>query len=145
MVEKIEIYKHIYQDSNMSISSLKDLKKSLKNKDNKIKDYIDELIVDFKEYQDFSKRILKKNNINPEEESFFAKMMASMGIKKEVNSDNSDSHVAEVLIQGIVMGSINMEKKISVYHDKLDKKDIKYANSFLEFEKNSIEKLKEYL
>ena len=144
MNEKIEIYKHIYEDSNMSISSIKKLKDELKNKDNKIKGVLDDLIDEFKEYEEYSKRVLKKCG-SYEEESIIAKMMANLGIKKEVDEDNSDSHIAEVLIQGIVMGSINMEKKISEYNDILDSKDLKYAKKFLEYEQKSIEKLKEYL
>ncbi len=73
------------------------------------------------------------------------KMMADMGIKKEVLVDNSDSHMADLLIQGISMGSINMEKKIDDYKDKLDSKDINYAKDFLKFEQEKIEELKNYL
>ena len=47
MNEKIEIYKHIYQDSEMSLSSLENLKNDLKNKDNKIKDILDDIITNY--------------------------------------------------------------------------------------------------
>ena len=145
MNEKIEIYKHIYQDSEMCISSIEELKKDLNDKDNKIKGTLDEIIKGFIKYKKESKKILNKMNSAPEKEGMFAKMMANMGIKKEVSSDNSDSHIAEVMIQGISMGSINMEKKIDNYKDKLDHGDIKYAKKFLDYEKDCIVKLKEYL
>lgn len=145
MNEKIEIYKHIYQDSEMCISSIKELKKDLKDKDNKIKSTLDEIIKGFLKYEKESKKELSKLDSIPEEEGMFAKMMANMGIKKEVSSDNSDSHIAEVMIQGVSMGSINMEKKIDNYKDKLDHGDLKYAEKFLDYEKDCIVKLKEYL
>lgn len=145
MTEKIEIYKHIYQDSEMAINSIKELKKDLEDKDNKIKGLLDEIIKKFIKYENESKKVLKKCDSVPEEEGLLAKMMANMGIKKEVMSDNSDSHMAEVMIQGISMGSINMEKKLDNYKEKLDSSDYKYARKFLIFEKESIEKLKEYL
>ena len=145
MNDKIEIYTHIYQDSEMCISSIEELKKDLKDKDNKIKGTLDEIIKGFIKYKKESKKILNKMNSAPEKEGMFAKMMANMGIKKEVSSDNSDSHIAEVMIQGISMGSINMEKKIDNYEDKLDHGDLKYAKKFLDYEKDCIEKLKEYL
>ena len=56
MNERIELYKHIYQDSEMSLSSLCELKKDLKKKDNKIKDILDEIIDGFNEYKKHSKR-----------------------------------------------------------------------------------------
>ena len=145
MEEKIEIYKHIYKDSDMSVSSLKKMKLDLNNKDNKIKDYLDYLIDEFNKYKNISKDELTELNESLDEESFMAKLMSNIGIKKEVMNDNSDSHIAEVLIQGIVMGSINMEKTISKYNNKLDKADLSIAEEFLKFEQESIEKLKEYL
>ena len=145
MNEKIELYKHIYQDSEMSLSSLCELKKDLKDKDNKIKDSLDDIINGFNEYKKHSKKVLEKNKCELEETPFMSKMMANMGIKKEVISDNSDSHMADLLIQGISMGSINMEKKIDDYKDIVPGKDIKYAKKFLKFEQEKIEELKKYL
>ena len=145
MNEKIELYKHIYQDSEMSLSSLCELKKDLKDKDNKIKDILDDIISGFTEYKKHSKKILEKNKCELEETPFMGKMMANMGIKKEVISDNSDSHMADLLIQGISMGSINMEKKIDDYKDIVPGKDIRYAKKFLKFEQEKIEELKKYL
>lgn len=145
MNERIELYKHIYQDSEMSLSSLSALKKDLKDKDNKIKDILDDIINGFKPYKSYSKKVLKELNSEPEETNFMAKMMADMGIKKEVIVDNSDSHMADLLIQGISMGSINMEKKIDDYKDKLDSNDINYAKDYLKFEQEKIEELKNYL
>lgn len=145
MNERIELYKHIYQDSEMSLSSLENLKKDLKNKDNKIKDILDDIISGFIAYKKYSEKVLKKSKCELEEESTMTKMMAKMGIKKEVLNDNSDSHMADLLIQGISMGSINMEKKIDDYKDIVPGKDLKYAKKFLRFEQEKIEELKKYL
>ena len=56
MNERIEIYKHIYQDSEMSLSSLENLKNDLKDKDNKIKDILDDIISGFIEYKKYSEK-----------------------------------------------------------------------------------------
>ncbi|MBR2713075.1 MAG: hypothetical protein IKE73_05150 [Bacilli bacterium] len=145
MNEKIELYKQIYQDANMAKTSIKDMKNGLKDKDNKIKDVLDDLIKEYTKYEKESKSILKSLNSEPEKEGLIAKFMANMGIKKEIGNDNSDSHMAEVLIQGISMGSINMDKKISDYEKKVNQEDIDYARSFLKYQEASIEKLKKYL
>jgi len=145
MNEKIELYKQIYQDANMAKTSIKDMKNGLKDKDNKIKDVLDDLIKEYTKYEKESKNTLKSLNSEPEKEGLIAKFMANMGIKKEIGNDNSDSHMAEVLIQGISMGSINMDKKISDYEKKVNQEDIDYARSFLKYQEASIEKLKKYL
>ena len=71
--------------------------------------------------------------------------MAGMSIKKEVISDNSDSSMSDLLIQGISMGTINMEKKIKDYENIVDSEELNFAKEFLSFQTNMIEKLKEYL
>ena len=80
-----------------------------------------------------------------DENGMMAKMGASMGIRKEVKSDNSDTSIAEMLIQGVSMGSLEMEKKIKNYKDVVDKKDLKFAEDFLEFQQDVITGLKKYL
>ncbi len=145
MNERIELYKQIYQDANMAKTSIKDMKNGLKDKDNKIKDVLDDLIKEYTKYEKESKNTLKSLDSVPEKEGLIAKFMANMGIKKEIGNDNSDSHMAEVLIQGISMGSINMDKKISDYESKVNSEDINYAKSFLKYQEECIEKLKKYL
>jgi len=145
MNEKIELYKQIYKDAIIAKTSIKDMKNGLKDKDNKIKDVLDDLIKEYTKYEKESKNTLKSLNSEPEKEGLIAKFMANMGIKKEIGNDNSDSHMAEVLIQGISMGSINMDKKISDYEKKVNQEDIDYARSFLKYQEASIEKLKKYL
>lgn len=72
-------------------------------------------------------------------------MAASMGIGKEVRSDNSDSSIADMLIKGISMGTLDMQKKIAEVGKKVGKKELKFANKFLEFQKEIVEELKKFL
>ena len=72
--------------------------------------------------------------------------MANMGIDKEVKDDNSDSAMADMLIKGVSMGSIDLEKKLKKYKDKeIDDKVLELANDFKDFQDDIIKKLKEYL
>ena len=74
-----------------------------------------------------------------------AKIGSSFGIKKEVLTDNSDSRIADMLIKGVTMGTLDMEKKISKYTEKTDKKFLKQAEKFLKFQQRTIEDLKKFL
>ena len=101
-----------------------------------------------KEYQEFkskSKEQLKKENIKLEEDGLIAKMMSTMGISKEVKKDNSDAAIADMLIKGVSMGSIEMEKKIKDFAKEANKEDKKLAEDFLKFQQKTVDKLKEYL
>jgi len=100
---------------------------------------------EYEKFLEICKKELLAHEIKPSSTSNMAKKGASMGIKKEVKYDNSDSSIAEVLIQGISMGSIDMEKKISAYKEEVDKEQLKFAKKFLEFQQDSITGLKKYL
>ena len=134
-----------YKTAAMGRFSIMKLIEALKEKDNKIKGYLEELLEDYRDYEDQSKELLLKENIEPMEENAISKLMASMGIQKEVKGDNSDAAMAEMLIQGISMGSIEMEKQIKNYKDHVDKDDMKLAKKFLKFQEKAIEELKKYL
>jgi len=135
--ENFELLEHIYQDSEMSCFSISDLLERLKEKDNKIKKDLEDILHKYEYFKEKTYKILK--------ESSMVKWMAKTGIKKEVKSDNSDSSIADMLIKGISSGSIDMEKKISDYKDDVDKKYLDIAKDFLKFQEDSIEALKKYL
>lgn len=145
MNETNELLEEIYKTAAMGRFSMMKLIEALKEKDNKIKGYLEELLEDYRNYEDQSKELLLKENIEPMEENAISKLMASMGIQKEVKGDNSDAAMAEMLIQGISMGSIEMEKQIKNYKDHVDKDDMKLAKKFLKFQEKAIEELKKYL
>lgn len=145
MNETNELLEEVYKTAAMGRFSMMKLIEALKEKDNKIKGYLEELLEDYRNYEDQSKELLLKESIEPMEENAISKLMASMGIQKEVKGDNSDAAMAEMLIQGISMGSIEMEKQIKNYKDHVDKDDMKLAKKFLKFQEKAIEELKKYL
>ncbi len=145
MDEKLELVVHIHKDASMGAYTTKILMDDLKDKDNKIKGYVEEVHKKYQEFKEKAKNILLDNDVNPEEDGFVSKMMSSMGIKKEVKEDNSDSAISDMLIQGISMGVIEMEKKIKAYSDECEKEFVKFAKDFLKFQQKAIDELKKYL
>ncbi len=146
MDESLEIVNHIYKDSEMAISTLTKLSTTLEKKDNKIKDTVEDIIKGYERYFKEAKKILNKNNCKKEKNGIVSKVMANMGIDKEVKDDNSDSAISDMLIKGVSMGSIDLEKKLKKYKDKeIDDKVLELANDFKNFQDDIIEKLKEYL
>ncbi|MBR5227942.1 MAG: hypothetical protein IKV94_04820 [Clostridia bacterium] len=145
MKENNELILHIYQDSEMSSFTLKKLMNDLKEKDNKIKKLLEDIFKQYEEWKEKSKKLLQKENAEISNNSIIAKMMAGSSIKKEVDSDNSDSAIADMLIKGISMGTIDMEKKISEYSKEVNKADLELAYNFKKFQEEIIESLKQYL
>lgn len=145
MKEKNELLLHVYKDCDMSVTTLTELLDDLKEKDNKIKEVVEDLLKEYQSFLNRSKECLEKENIPLETEGIMTKMMANMGVSKEVKRDNSDSSIADLLIKGISMGSIDMEKKLEDYKKEVEKGDLKFAKEFLKFQQNAIDKLKKFL
>ena len=144
-MEECELLQHIYKDASMACFTLTKLLEDLKEKDNKLKGPIENILKEYEEFANTSKDLLEEKQIIPQGENMMAKMGASMGIKKEVKADNSDASIAQMLIQGISMGSLETEKKLGVYKNDVDKEHKKLAEKFLHFQEKTIDELKKYL
>lgn len=145
MNENEEILEYIYQTSNMGMESTKDLINSLKGKDNKIKKIVEEIEKNYEKYARETEKLLNKKDLKAKPIGMMAKAMSKMSINKEMISDNSDANIADMLIQGLTMGNLELTKHIDNYEKTADKKTINLAKSLRKFGEEYIEKLKVYL
>ena len=144
MKEKNELLMHIYETSDMGVKSTTKLINLLKNKDNKIKNILEQELKEYEKFYKESKNLLKKEKITPNTFGIMADIMSSMEMKIEVKKDNSDAAIASMLIEGFTMGTIEMNKKIEAYKE-VDNKTIHIAKELLKFQEKEIENLKKYL
>ena len=80
MNEDLELLEYLYQNIDMSLSSLKALLKNLKDKENKIKKIIDNEIKEYEKFYKEVEKIIKKSKLEPKKEGTLKKMMANMGV-----------------------------------------------------------------
>ena len=140
MDENIELLEIVYKNAEMGSFTINKLLKELEDKENKIKKLAKEELDIYE-----SEELIKKYDYDLEKNKLTSKIMSSMGISKEVKSDNSDSSIAHMLTEGITMGIVDMETKIDNYKDVVEKDILKLAKKFLKFQQEEIEKLKEYM
>lgn len=145
MNENLELLEFIYKTSDMGISTTTNLLNTIKEKDNKIKKEAEDIIKTYEKYLKESEKLLKKSKTKGEDENIFTKTMSTMGIKKEIKNDNSDAHLADMLIQGLTMGNLETNKRIENYKNDADRKNLSLAKNFVKDFENHIEILKEYL
>lgn len=145
MNENCELLESIYKDAAMATYTLEELLKELNGKDNKIIKPCEDILKGYERYRDKTKEKLLKLDSELKEESIMTKIGAKMGIMKEVITDNSDASIADMLIKGISMGSIDTEKKIGAYKENVDKNNIKWAKDFYQFQQDNIKALKKFL
>lgn len=145
MEEKYKLLRQIHSDASMAAFNIEVLLKDLEDKDNKIKPYLQEISDKYKTFETEAKDILDELDIKAKDPNFMAKLGSSSKIDKEVSHDNSDSAIADMMIQGVVMGLNKIEKTLKEYDKELEDKHKKLARSFLKFQNSVIENLKSYL
>ncbi len=145
MDENIELIEYIYKNSEMCVHTLGELLEDLNDLENKIKQLIDDEKKTYKNFMHECKKIIKQNNYDVKKNGIMSKVMSSMGIKHEVNKDNSDAAIAHMLTQGITMAIVDVESKIKNYKDCVDKNIYDLAKEYLKFNQGEIEKLKEFM
>ena len=145
MNKQCELIEKIYKDASMGRFSTEKLLGNLKDKDNKIIGDVEEIFKGYSSFEEKAKEILLSRDIPPEKVGNMTKMMSSMGIFKEVLADNSDSAIADLLIQGLLMGEVEMKKRIENASDDVNKDDFDLAKDFLKFQKKSYKIMEKYL
>ncbi len=145
MNRQTELIEKIYKDASMGRFSTQKLLENLKGKDNKITGKVEEIFKEYSSYEEKAKESLLSRDIKLVEEGNITKIMSSMGIYKEVLIDNSDAAIADLLIQGLSMGEIEMEKRVENASDDINKDDLKLAKDFLKFQKKAQKEIKEFL
>ncbi len=145
MDETNELLECIYQDCDMATTTLTELLKQLQGKDNKIKRTVEDILKEYEKYLKEAKKVLKSHKIKPKKIGMMAKMGAKEGVRVNVKNDNSDSKISDIVIQGLVMGIVDISKRIDDFEKEANKDIVKLANRLLAFQEESVEKLKEYL
>lgn len=145
MKDKNELLEYIYQTTDLGKKGLIHLLQALENKDNKIKKDIERQLEGYEKLHKETKELLKDNKVKPKDKGAFIELINKMGVNMNVMMDNSDTKVAEIIIQGLTMGIVEMEKKIKAYEDEVEKDIIKLAKKVLKYQEKCLDEMKEYL
>lgn len=142
MNKNINILKEVFKGAKMGIDSISyisdkvnnpNLKNTLEHEYSMYNNILDKTKNAFLEYDEIPKDINIKD-----------KAMLWYGIQANTMKDNSNSKIAEILIQGTNMGIIEGRKLINSNPD-VDENVSKILDGFVRFQEESIEKLKEFL
>lgn len=138
-----ELIAYMQESIDMGIEVLETLAKNLESTDNKIKSNVLKSLESYKEFQkkctSYSDgELVKKGNL-------ISVIMAKMGTKSEFMKDNSDSKIADTLIQGYNMGIIDITKKMKKYKGEISKDVLKLANEYKEMQEKAIRDVKGFL
>ena len=97
----------------------------------------------YREYSNRAAELLGERGLKPEEPGMMAKAGSKMGMAFNTMLDTTTSHLAELMINGAVMGIININKQLnSAEHDGEARK---LAEDVLAFEKSTADHLARFL
>lgn len=143
-------------DKNANISVLDELHKGAKMGMDSIS-YISEKVGDanFKDnlsyqYNEYSNILDRVNDVYqkygniPNDSNIKDKMMIWTGIQMNTMNDKSNSHIADILIQGTNMGIIEGRKLIN-HNPNVDTQIRQILDDFVKMQENNVEKLKTFL
>lgn len=145
MVGDKEVLLEIFKGSEMGMSSLDVLINELEKTDNKIKSNVYKAKKQYETFYKKSKKLLKSYKINPERPSVMSKTMSKIGSKMEFMRDNSDSKIAETLVQGYEMGLISIRKKTDSFKKEISKDIFKLATDYEKMMENGLSDIKGFL
>ena len=105
------------------------------------------LSMQYSEYGKIADRVnteFEKYEEVPDESPFVAKMMSYIGTELNTIKDKSNSHIAEIMIQGGNMGIIECQKLLN-HNPQADEHVKNILNDFVSMQNNNIEKMKVFL
>lgn len=143
MNQNAELLNFIYQNSEMGVETLNQIIEIVENPS--LARQLESQRSSYKHIHQKSKEMLNENGYDEKAISTLEKISAYIMINLKTLTDKSDTHIAEMLIQGSNMGIIDAAKKINEYEDSAEKTIISLMKKLKKFEEENAEKLKAYL
>lgn len=138
----LTILNEIGKAARMGLSSITFV--SDKIEDEKMKEELSSQYAEYGKTLDKVNTQFEKYGEIPDEEPIMDKMMSWTGVQMNTLTDKSNSHIAELMIQGNLMGMIESQKLLN--HSPEMEQDVKnILNEFITLQNNHIEKMKQYL
>lgn len=138
-----EMLNFIYQNSQMGVETLNQLIPMIDNE--AFKKRIEAQLKEYEQIHEEAKKLLNRHGYDEKGIGALEKIMAYLMIDMKTLMDKSSSHIAEMLIQGSNMGSIDAVKRINQYEKEAEKEVTALMKRLLKFEENNVERLKEAL
>lgn len=142
MDKDVEFLEYIYQNTQMGLDTISQLIDIAE--DEEFKKLLEDQYKEYKGIFDAAEEKLKQHNTEGKDVSAYRKVSAYIMINVKTLTDKSAAHIAEMLIQGSIMGVIDIIKNLKKYADT--KEDISLlGKQLLKTEENNVEQCKRFL
>lgn len=108
-----------------------------------------EMTAELNRYEEFAKEIgnqLRDDGKTPKEENWFTKLSAKMGMSMNTVIDATDSHLAQMMIEGATMGITENTKLLREYENTgCSERSLSLTKKTIKFMEDTVERMKKYL
>ncbi|HHX80156.1 MAG TPA: hypothetical protein GX692_03730 [Acholeplasmataceae bacterium] len=142
MNENVELLNFIYQNSEMGVSTIKQLLDIVEAEE--FKRLLESQYNEYEEIHIEARKKLNENGYDEKGIGALKKLRTNMMINMQTLTDKTASHIAEMLIVGSNMGIINAIKNLKKYQNA-DSGIRKLMERLLKLEEDNVQELKEFL
>lgn len=138
-----EMLNYVYQNAQMGVETIKQLLQ-IAEKEAFLK-CLERQLTEYKEIEKKAKAILNESGCDEKGISQMEKITSYLMINMKTMTDQSASHIADMMIKGSSMGIVEATKKIHQYEQEADKEIVALMKKLLKTEENNVEELKKFL
>ena len=138
-----ETLNKIYRNAHIALQSISNV-----TEDTEDTEMLKELKEEYDGYEKIIGEIsgyMKQLGLQPKDIGPIKKTMMWSSIKMKTMADNSRNHIADMMLQGTIMGIKELYSLLSEDEEKLDEQTVSLIKKLLEFEEGNEEKLKALL
>ncbi len=137
-----EVLAEIYRNATLALTSISDIMPEIENEE--IREEIKRQHEDYEKISAESSLLAKRLNYEIKEPNPMKKAMMWSSIKMSTLKDNSAPHIAQMMIQGTVMGITSLKKTLSDSINLTEEVE-ELLKRFIKIEEDFEERLKKYL
>lgn len=138
-----EVLSEIYRNAQLSLTSISDILPD--TKDGRMRSEIEREYEEYKRISDKAEELAKSRGQELKDPGMMKKAMMWSGIKMETMADNSVQHIAEMMVQGTVMGITSLRQTQSDSQQHRDEEVNKLLNELISMEERFEDNLKAFL
>lgn len=143
MNTNIEMLNYIYQNAQMGQDTITQLIK-ITEENNDFKELLEKQKNEYKDIFDQCDKYINKMNSEPKGIGKMAEFSTYFMINIKTITDKSPSHISEMLMQGSVMGIIEIRKNLKKYQEA-DQSILDLGKRLLKIEEHNLDECKKFL
>ncbi|MBQ9080312.1 MAG: hypothetical protein IJY27_04485 [Clostridia bacterium] len=134
----------IYKDMKMGADSIINLLPKVD--DEAMRSRMTEQLDGYEKFAKQAKEVLDAEGVEPREEGMMSKMGAKMGMSMKTMVDSTSSHIAELMMEGSVMGICELTRTLRTFENTNCSEDmLRLCRAIIKFENDNLESAKQYL